>query len=318
MVRRKSEEIKEDESLLYTAVEGTGVPFERSEEKAAAKAYGLTSGSARSESLAGQVYAQFRRSERKQTTSVRLTQLALLILFFAGWETASRLQWIDGLLFSSPTRVWGLLVEKTADGTLLVHTWTTVWETIIGFVLGTLIGTIIAALIWYSPFLSRVLDPYIVVLNSLPKVALGPLFIVALGPGMLSIIATTLSITVIITILVVYNSFREVDPNLLKVVRIFGGSRSTVFRKVILPASYPTIVSTLKVNVGLSWVGVIVGEFLVSKEGLGYLIIYGFQVFNFTLVIGSVLLIAVVATLMYQAVVYLEGKLTGRNGGSRE
>ncbi|WP_245247202.1 MULTISPECIES: ABC transporter permease [unclassified Paenibacillus] len=262
--------------------------------------------------MAKRVFDQFCSRERKLTFYVRLTQISLLILFFGLWETASRLQWIDGLLFSSPSRVVGLLIEKIADGTMLIHTWVTVWETVIGFLLGTVLGTSIAALIWFSPFLSRVLDPYIVVLNSLPKVALGPLFIVALGPGMMSIIATTLSITVIITILVIYNSFREVDPNFIKVVQIFGGNRRTVFRKVVLPASYPTIVSTLKVNVGLSWVGVIVGEYLVSKQGLGYLIIYGFQVFNFTLVIGSLFIIAIAATMMYQGVAYLEGKLVGR------
>ncbi|WP_062410942.1 MULTISPECIES: ABC transporter permease [Paenibacillus] len=262
--------------------------------------------------LAERVFEQYRSRERKLAFYVRLTQWTMLILFIGLWEAASRLQWIDGLLFSSPSRVAGLLLEKTADGTMLVHTWVTVWETVVGFLLGTVMGASIAALIWFSPFLSRVLDPYIVVLNSLPKVALGPLFIVALGPGMMSIIATTLSITVIITILVIYNSFREVDPNLIKVVQIFGGSRRTVFRKVILPASYPTIVSTLKVNVGLSWVGVIVGEYLVSKQGLGYLIIYGFQVFNFTLVIGSLFIIAIAATVMYQGVAYLEGKLVGR------
>src|SRR5262249_22480380 len=150
------------------------------------------------------------------------------------------------------------------------------------FALGTLSGLILATLIWWSPFLARVLDPYLVVLNSLPKVALGPLFIVALGSGILSIIATILSITVIITTLVIYTSFKEVDPNYVKVVRIFGATRTQSFLKVILPASFPAIISTLKVNVGLAWVGVIVGEFLVAKEGLGYLIIYGFQVFNFT------------------------------------
>lgn len=262
--------------------------------------------------LAQQVFEQFRSRERKLTVYVRLTQISLLILFIGLWEAASRLQWIDGLLFSSPSRVAMLLVEKLADGTLLIHTWVTVWETVVGFLLGTVMGTSIAALIWFSPFLSWVLDPYIVVLNSLPKVALGPLFIVALGPGMMSIIATTLSITVIITILVIYSSFREVDPNLIKVVQIFGGRRRTVFRKVVLPASYPTIVSTLKVNVGLSWVGVIVGEYLVSKQGLGYLIIYGFQVFNFTLVLASLFIIAAAATVMYQGVACLEGKLVGR------
>nr|WP_028548528.1 ABC transporter permease [Paenibacillus sp. UNC451MF] len=266
---------------------------------------------AEAEHLTKQEFEKYKAQERRTTQRVRITQLTILLLFVSLWEVAGRLHWIDALLFSYPSRIGALLYTKLVDGSLFLHVVVTLWETIIGFLLGTLFGTAIATLIWWSSFLSRVLDPYIVVLNSLPKVALGPLFIVALGPGVLSIIATTLSITVIITILTVYGSFKEVDPNYTKVIRIFGGNKRKVFQNVILPASYPTIVSTLKVNVGLSWVGVIVGEFLVSKEGLGYLIIYGFQVFNFTLVIGSVIIIAIAATVMYQGVAYLEGKLIG-------
>ncbi len=265
---------------------------------------------ARQELLGKQIHQQFLQSEKKTLIQVRLTQAVILIASLALWEAGGRLKWIDVLLFSYPSKVLALLWSKLLDGSLLPHVGATVFETVIGFLLGTLCGTLLATLIWWSPFLSRVLDPYMVVLNSMPKVALGPLFIVGLGPGLLSIIATTLSITVIITTLVVYGSFKEADPNFVLVVRIFGGSKRKVFQKVILPASFPTIVSTLKVNVGLAWVGVIVGEFLVSKAGLGYLIIYGFQVFNFTLVISALFVIAVVATLMYQAVSYMEARIT--------
>jgi NitT/TauT family transport system permease protein len=264
------------------------------------------------ESLPSVIYKRYKKNKRKEKTLVILTQMAILISFFGLWEMAGRMKWIDVLLFSYPTKILALLYSKFMDGSLMPHIGSTVLETVAGFILGTLCGTALAALIWWSPFISKVLDPYLVVLNSMPKVALGPLFIVGLGPGLFSIIAMALSITVIITTLVVYNSFREVDSNYLKVVRIFGGSKSDVFRKVILPASFPTIVSTLKVNVGLAWVGVIVGEFLVSKQGLGYLIIYGFQVFNFTLVIGSLFIIAIVATLMYQGVAFLEDKISGK------
>jgi len=218
--------------------------------------------------------------------------------------------WIDVLLFSYPSKLIGILQRMLADGSLMPHVVTTVIETISGFVLGTLLGALIAAALWWFPFLSRVADPYLVVLNSMPKVALGPIFIVALGPGYLAIIATTLSVTVIITTLTIYGRFREIDANYVKVIRLFGGSKRQVFRMAILPASFPVIVSSLKVNVGLSWVGVIVGEFLTAKQGLGYLIIYGFQVFNFTLVLASLLVIAVVAAIMYQLVALLEARLT--------
>lgn len=272
----------------------------------------VTKESGGTQNLTETIYRQHKRKLIKTKGLVRLTQLALLLGSLLLWEIAGRNNWIDVLLFSYPSKVVELLYTRLMEGTLLPHVGVTVLETLVGFVLGTLFGTVLAVMIWWSPFLQKVLDPYIVVLNSMPKVALGPLFIVGLGPGVLSIIGMTLAITVIITTLVIYSSFNEVDSNYIKVVRVFGGSRASVFRKVIFPASFPAIVSTLKVNVGLAWIGVIVGEFLVSKQGLGYLIIYGFQVFNFSLVIGSLFVIAVVATFMYQAVAYLESKLARR------
>ncbi|RXI98667.1 ABC transporter permease [Anaerobacillus alkaliphilus] len=256
------------------------------------------------------LHEQYKYKKRVEGVKIRFTQLTILLLFFFTWELAARMRWVDPLLFSMPSRVWNLFLEKVQDGSLLIHTSVTLFETIAGFILGTVIGTLIAATLWWSPFLSRVLDPYLVVLNSMPKIALGPILIVGLGPGYLSIIAMGALISVIITTLVVYNAFKGVDENYLKVVQTFGATKQQSFKSVILPATVPTIISTLKVNVGLSWVGVIVGEFLVSKQGLGYMIIYGFQVFNFNLVILSLLVIAVLATLMYQGVELLERKLT--------
>lgn len=259
--------------------------------------------------LVSELHEEFKQKKRVEKIKIRIFQLSILITFFSGWEIASRMRWIDPLLFSMPSRVWNLFIEKVQDGSLLTHTTVTLFETIAGFILGTVIGTMIAATLWWSPFLSKVLDPYLVVLNSMPKIALGPILIVGLGTGYASIIAMGALISVIITTLVVYNAFKGVDENYLKVVHIFGAKKSQSFTSVVLPATVPTIISTLKVNVGLSWVGVIVGEFLVSKQGLGYMIIYGFQVFNFNLVILSLLVIAVLATVMYQGVELLERKL---------
>lgn len=259
-----------------------------------------------------QLHGQFKKDKRRERGRVLAVRTGLLILLFALWEISARLKWIDELLFSYPSKVFQQIWEDMVRGSLWPHLGMTVGETVVGFILGTLLGTLLAVVIWWSPFLSSVLDPYMVVFNSMPKVALGPIFIVMFGAGFTAIVVTTLSITIIVTTLVVYNSFCSVDPNLVKVVRSFGGSRIQVFFKVILPASFPTVVSTLKVNVGMSWVGVIVGEFLVAKSGLGYLIIYGFQVFNFTLVMSSLLIIAAVATAMYQLVVYVEKLLLTR------
>lgn len=254
-------------------------------------------------------WLQHRSRKRRMSRLVLTTQLLLLAVLIGLWELAGRLGWVDVLIFSYPSKVGAQIVKDVVTGELWPHLAMTVGETAVGFLLGTLVGTLLAVLIWWSPFLSKVLDPYMVVFNSMPKVALGPIFIVLFGAGFTAIVVTTLSITVIVTTLVVYNSFNEVDANFIKVIRTFGGNRRDIFVKAILPASYPAIVSTLKVNVGMAWVGVIVGEFLVAKVGLGYLIVYGFQVFNFTLVLASLVIIAVVATGMYQLVVYLERKL---------
>ncbi|WP_370875088.1 ABC transporter permease [Cytobacillus purgationiresistens] len=259
------------------------------------------------------LHQQFIHSLNREKRWVRFYQFLIFIVIFAGWEIASRLQWIDPLIFSAPSKVWNLLIVKIQDGSLWLDLSFTLSETVLGFILGTLLGTLLAALLWWSPFLSKILDPYLVILNSMPKVALGPILIVALGPSFTSIVAMGAIISVIITTIVVYTSFREVDPNYIKVLQTFGGTRYQIFKEAILPSSFPVIISTLKVNVGLSWVGVIVGEFLVASKGLGYMIIYGFQVFNFTLVMLSLLIIAVLATIMYQVVELIEKKLIKNN-----
>ncbi len=254
-------------------------------------------------------HAEFLKKQRLQQLIVRLSQVAILIVFIALWEIGASERWIDPLLFSQPSKVWALFISMLLKGELHQHIIATVAETIAGFILGTLSGTLIAVVIWWSPFLSKVLDPYLVILNGMPKVALGPTFIVAFGGGYGGILAMAIAISIIITTIVVYGSFREVDSNLVKLARSFGAVKKQIFAKIVLPASFPTIVSTLKVNVGLAWVGVIVGEFLVSKQGLGYLIIYGFQVFNLTLVFVSLFIIAICATIMYQVVASLENRL---------
>lgn len=255
------------------------------------------------------LHERYKKGLHKEKRWVIFYQLLIVTTFLLLWEFSSRNQWIDPLIFSYPTKVWQLLVEKVADGSLLTHLSVTVFETVLGFIIGTIVGTVLAAILWWSPFLSKVLDPYLVILNAMPKVALGPILIVGLGPGLISIITMGAIISVIITTIVVYTAFRDVDENYVKVLHTFGATKRQMFQEAILPASFPTIISTLKVNVGLSWVGVIVGEFLVSGKGLGYMIIYGFQVFNFTLVMLALLLIVIFATIMYQLVEWLEKKL---------
>ncbi|MFC7440808.1 ABC transporter permease [Laceyella putida] len=254
-------------------------------------------------------HALYLRRLRIRQMWIWVIRAIIFIAFVGMWEGATRAGWIDSFLFSSPSLIWKQAAQLAQAGDLFHHIGMTAWETIAGFILGTAGGIGLATCIWASPFLSRVLDPYLVVLNSMPKVALGPLFIVTLGANFSSILAMAIAITIIITTLVIYTSFQSVDESCLLLARSFGATRAQIFRTIIFPASIPDMIAALKVNVGLAWVGVIVGEFLVSKAGLGYLIIYGFQVFNLNLVMLSLVVVAIIATLMYQLIAWLEATL---------
>ncbi|NLM45874.1 MAG: ABC transporter permease [Firmicutes bacterium] len=248
-------------------------------------------------------YLEQRRCSRRRVMAARILLLAGIILL---WEAAAVLHWIDPFITSQPTRILRTIVTLYREGGLFLHAGVTIAETVAGFLLGTLAGTLVAVILWWSDFLAEVLEPYLVVLNSLPKIALGPVLIVWLGQGMQSIVAMALFVSLIVTIISVYAGFSQVDENKIKLLISFGATKLQILRLVILPASIPTIVSALKINVGLAWVGVIVGEFLVSRAGLGYLIVYGGQVFRLDLVMASVIILSAAAALMYQAVVLLE------------
>ena len=255
------------------------------------------------------LFDKYKRRIKKENSLVLSWQIILFVVFISSWQILSSTRIIDPLLFSSPSKVIVQIYTKMGDGSMIGHLSVTLFETIVGFLLGTILGIILASVLWSSKRIANISDPYLVILNAMPKVALGPIIIVALGPGYISIIMMGAVISVIITTLVVYSAFNDVDPNYQKVLLSFGATRWQCFKEAIFPATLPTMISTLKVNVGLSWVGVIVGEFLVSKKGLGYLIIYGFQVFDFTLVMSSLVIIAIFAAIMYKLVEKLESWL---------
>lgn len=252
------------------------------------------------------------RKIRLAKIKVRMTQALILIIALGLWEICARAKIVDPFITSQPSRVLQTMINLHQEGVLFHHIAVTCIETIVGFLLGTILGTILAIILWWSEFISKVAEPYLVIFNSLPKIALGPIFIVWIGAGPAAIIVMTLAISLIVTILEVLNGFLSVDQEKIKLVQTFGGTKTQVLTKVLLPATFPTIINALKVNVGLSWVGVIVGEFLVSKAGLGYLIVYGGQVFKLDLVMTSVFILGLAAALMYQGVVLFE-KLMVKN-----
>ncbi len=254
-------------------------------------------------------HAHYLKKLKKTARQIRLSQIGILAFVLLIWEIGADLRWFDPFILSSPSRVIATIGRLYADGSLWLHIGTTLLETVLGFVLGTALGALIAVLLWWLPKLNRILDPYLVVLNALPKIALGPILIVWIGAGMASIVVMGVLVSLVVTTVTVLNGFLAATDEKQLLMRTLGATKLQIFTKVVLPAGVPDLISALKISVGMSWVGVIVGEYLVSKAGLGYLIVYGGQVFKLDLVMASVAILCVLAALMYYAVAFLEKKV---------
>ena len=247
---------------------------------------------------------------RRHDRAVRLVQALVLFLFLGLWELGARLGWFDVFILSCPSRVLAAIGRLWGEGSLLTHVSVTLYETVMGFLLGTALGIILAVILWWLPFVNEVMDPYLVVLNALPKIALGPVLIVWIGAGMGSIIVMAVLVSLVVTTVTVLSGFTAAAREKQFLMRTLGANKGQTFMKVVLPAGIPHMMSALKISVGMSWVGVIVGEYLVSKSGLGYLIVYGGQVFKLDLVMASVVILCLLAALMYGGVALLEKRFT--------
>ncbi|MBE6160112.1 MAG: ABC transporter permease [Lactobacillales bacterium] len=250
------------------------------------------------------------RKIRKNNFLVKFFQIFLLIFIILLWQFLADKELINTFITSSPKEIIETLINLHKTNNLYQHIWTTIYETLISFALGTLLGCVIASILWWNKFIAKIVDPFLTVLNSLPKVALGPIIIIWFGAGIKSIIIMSLLISLIITIINVADGFNKTDANKIKLLKSFKATKSQIFFKLILPHNYKTIISALKINISMSLIGVIMGEFLVSKKGIGYLIIYGSQVFNLSLVMTGVVLLAIVSIIMYYSVSYIEKRLT--------
>ena len=248
----------------------------------------------------------FLKAHRRHHHIIGLCRLLLIIAFLGLWELAARLEWIDSFFFSSPSGIITYLYQMFSDYSFFTHTGITLLEIIISFLLVTLLSLSIATILWYVRSLAEILEPYLVILNSLPKSALAPLLIVWLGTGTNTIIVAGISIAIFGSIISLYTGFSQADPEMLKLIYTLGGDRRDAFFKVILPSSVPLILSNMKVNIGLSLVGVIIGEFLAARRGLGYLIIYGSQVFQLSMVITSIIILCAIAMAFYKLIQSLE------------
>lgn len=254
-------------------------------------------------------HKEYLNKVKKRALTIHLCSIGLLIIFFFLWEILGRLKIIDPFLTSTPSRMLRSFVDLYNEGVIFKHILITTGETIVGFLLGTILGTFIAILLWWSDFACKVLDPYLVVLNALPKVALAPIIIFWVGNGVEAIIVIALLISIVVTIIGVLSGFNEVDEDKIKLMKTLGATKLQILIHLIVPSSIPTLVSALKINVGLSWVGVIMGEFLVAKNGLGFLIVFGGQISQLDMVMLSIVILAIIAYLMYKGISILEKKI---------
>lgn len=252
---------------------------------------------------------EFIAREMLHRRNVRIVRIMLLVLLLALWELCARLGIINAFIFSSPSRITSCFLDMVKDRTIFIHTGITVMETLISFALVIAIGLLTAILLWSSRSVSEVLEPYLVMLNSLPKSALAPILIVWLGNNIKTIIVAAISVAVFGCIMTLHTGFSQTDPDKIKLIYSLGGGKKEVLLKVLLPGSVPLIISNMKVNIGLCLVGVIIGEFLAANRGLGYLIIYGSQVFQMDLVVMSIVILCIVSAILYQGISVLEKRM---------
>lgn len=251
-------------------------------------------------------YIQYIKKAKRDKRKIFIYQILLLVGFIGLWEILANLNIINTFLFSKPSSIFTLFIQYSKTGELATHVAVSVYETLLGLVIGTVLGILVAIALWWSEKLSKILDPFLVVLNALPKTALAPIIIVWAGAGIRGIVVTAVAISVVVTILSAYNYFINVDEEKVKMLRSFGATKSQILFKLILPSNIGNLINLTKINIGMAWVGVIVGEFLVSRYGIGYMIVYGSQVFKLDLVMMGVFVLAACAWVMYEVVNIIE------------
>lgn len=247
----------------------------------------------------------------KKTKIIIITfQILIVISIIAIWQISANKNWINTFISSSPKEIIKTIIKLYNNGSLIHHIFITFYEVIISFILGTTLGVFIASILWRYDLLFKILDPYLTILGSMPKVSLGPIIIIIAGAGTKSIIIMALLISVIVTIIDIHEAFTQTDKNKIKLLKSLKANKKQIFFKLVLPSNYNNLINMFKVNIGLVFIGVIMGEFLVSKAGIGYLIMYGSQIFNLNLVMTGIILLMIMASLMYYIIIIIEKKIT--------
>lgn len=240
---------------------------------------------------------------------VLITQISIFILFIMLWQYLSEKNLINTFITSNPKKIFLTIKNLYLNHELFIHIWITTKETIISFTITTILSLIISIILYENNFLSKVIDPYLTILNSLPKVALGPIIILWIGANQNGIITMAILISIIVSIQSIYNGFTNTDKLKIKLLKTFNASKKDILLNVVIPSNKSTIINTLKINISMCLIGVIMGEFLTSKAGIGYLILYGSQVFNLDLVMSGIFLLTMLSIIMYKIISYISKKV---------
>lgn len=251
----------------------------------------------------------YKKRVLKRKIITHILQVLLLVSIIFVWELLANVGVLNEFLFSKPSVIYDLLKKYILSGEIYQHLKISVYETVLGLIIGTSIGLLIAIILWANKLLAKILDPFLVVLNALPKTALAPIFIIWAGTGVKGIVVVAVSISLIVTIISAYSYFTNVSEDKIKMLKSFGANKFQILTKLVLPSNIANIMGIIKINIGMSWIGVIVGEFIVSRAGIGYLLTYGSQIFRLDLVMMSVVVLAIVAYLMYLITGFIEKQL---------
>ncbi|MGN1372813.1 MAG: ABC transporter permease [Candidatus Coproplasma sp.] len=254
-------------------------------------------------------HRKYLKGIKRKRIIINVARFGILLLLLGLWELCAQLKLIDPFITSSPSRIIKTVGELYSNGSLFYHIGITLFETVVGFVIAVVLGYSVAVLLYLSDTVRKIFEPYIVVLNSLPKIALGPLIIIWIGTGYSAIIFMTVLVAIIVCIMNTLTGFISVDKTMLTLLKAMGANKRTILVKLVIPASVPSLINTLKVAVGLAWIGSIMGEYIVSRAGLGYLIVYGGQVFRLDLVMTATIILCALAGGMYGIIALIERKI---------
>jgi NitT/TauT family transport system permease protein len=237
-----------------------------------------------------------------------LLQAAAVICFFAAWEISARMGWISAFLVGSPFGIFAIAFKMIMSGELLSDTWFTLFEAILGFVIGTIAGSLLGLALWYSVFVARLVEPFIVAINSVPKIALAPIIVLWFGTGLVSKVALSVSLTAIVALIAAYQAAKDADVDLQSLLISMGADKHQVFFKAVVPSTLPSIIATFRINIGFGLVGAVVGEFISSQRGLGHMIYTASSLYDLNTVWAGLFTLMVIGFVLYHVIDLIERK----------